>query len=121
MPATSFNHFQDAQEEFWKVVYERYSESEITEFKKFFVPLFYLPDDVSVSDSTHPLNIYGADNSSNIDRLRTKIVDSYTDTLPDTLLRRMFEEEDHPIYEALHTMIRKYQELGNYMRNADSD
>jgi hypothetical protein len=117
MPTVTYNHFQDKQEEFWKTVMDRFEEPDIYEFKKFFAPLFFLPD-LDVTDSTHPVNLYGADRatSENIDTLRTKIVDDCT-TCPQDLLRYMFEETDHPIYEALVAMIRTYKRLGNAMRS----
>lgn len=116
---TTLNEFVDTQEEFWKVVSERYAESEITEFRTFFNPLFYLPDDMEVTNDAHPINVYGGDRatSENVDKLRQKIVDDCTVAYPDTLLRYMFEEEDHPIYEAVLAMIRKYRDLGNTLRN----
>ena len=118
---TTYNEFQDKQEEFWKAVLVHFEESEITDFRKFFVPLFYLPDDVNVSDSSHPVNLYGADRatSENIDELRTKITSDFPDC-PGQLLRYMFEEEDHAIYEALVAMIRTYRDLGNTLRSESS-
>ena len=118
---TTYNEFQDKQEEFWKAVQERFEESEIHDFRKFFVPLFYLREDLDVSDSSNPLNLYGADRatSENIDQLRTKITDD-CDSCPGQLLRYMFEEEDHPIYEALIAMIRTYRDLGNTLRSESS-
>ena len=118
---TSYNEFQDKQEEFWKAVLEHFEESDISDFRKFFVPLFYLPDDVEVSDSSHPVNLYGADRSAdeNIDQLRTKITDDF-DSCPGQLLRYMFEEEDHDIYEALVAMIRTYKDVGNTLRSSSS-
>jgi hypothetical protein len=117
---TTYNEFQDKQEEFWKAVRERFQESEIIEFNKFFVPLFYI-DELSISFYSHPLNVYGADRATNenIDALRTKITDDYTSG-PVQLLRYMFEEEDHPIYEALFAMISTYKDLGNTVR-AEAD
>ncbi len=116
---TTYNHFQDKQEEFWKAVKEHFEESEIYDFRKFFVPLFYLRDDIEVSDSSNPVNLYGADRSTdeNIDQLRTKIADD-CDSCPGQLLRYMFEEEDHVIYEALVAMIRTYRDLGNTLRSS---
>lgn len=126
MPLITYNTFQDKQEEFWKAVNERFTEDEQTGFRKFFIPLFFFPESVTVASSSHPLNIYGASGlNDNIDRLRVKIVDECTSpSPPHNLLRYMFEEEDHPIYEAFHTMIRTYMELGNAMRDdldTDSD
>ena len=121
MPAT-YNEFQDKQEEFWKAVLEHFEESDIYDFRKFFVSLFYLPDDVEVDDSSHPVNLYGADRSTseNIDQLRSKITDD-CDSCPGQLLRCMFEEEDHAIYEALNAMIRTYRDMGNTLRDESSD
>ncbi len=123
---TTYNEFQDKQEEFWAAVRERFEEeSEYKEFHTFFVPLFYIGE-LDISDNSHPLNLYGADRatSDNIDALRTKITDD-CNYCPPQLLRYMFEEEDNPIYEALVAMIRKYRDLGNTMRAAvdssDSD
>ncbi len=122
---TTYNDFQDKQEEFWAAVREHFENSEIAEFHKFFVPLFYIGE-LDISNSSHPLNLYGADHatSENIDALRTKITDD-CDSCPGQLLRYMFEEEDHAIYEALVAMIRTYRDLGNTMRAAadssDSD
>ena len=122
---TTYNDFQDKQEEFWAAVREHFEISEITAFHKFFVPLFYIGE-LDISNSSHPLNVYGADRatSENIDALRTKITDD-CDSCPGQLLRYMFEEEDHAIYEALVAMIRTYRDLGNTMRAAadssDSD
>lgn len=124
MPIT-YNTFQNKQEEFWKAVNERFSEDELVEFREFFIPLFFFPDSVSVTSSAHPLNMYGVASglTDNIDRIRVKIVDECTSPPPpQNLLRYMFEEEDHPIYEAFHTMVRTYMELGNAMRDdADTD
>jgi hypothetical protein len=116
---TTYNEFQDKQEEFWKAVLEHFEESEIYDFRKFFVPLFYLPGDVEVSDSSHPVNLYGADraNSENVDQLRSKITDD-CDSCPGQLLSYMFEDEDHAIYEALIAMIRTYKYLGNTLRSS---
>lgn len=122
MPPT-YNHFQDAQEEFWKAVLECFEESEITDFRKFFVPLFFLPDDMSVHSSSHPINKFGSNAtiSSNMDTLRSTITDDFdTDSCPSNLLQYMFENEDHDIYEALVKMIRRYKELGIYLRGDDS-
>jgi hypothetical protein len=120
MPIT-YNNFQDKQEEFWKAVSERFEESEIYDFRKFFAPLFFLPGDVDVNDSSHPVNLYGVDRatSENIDQLRTKITDDCT-TCPGQLLRYMFEEEDHAIFIALKSMIRTYKYVGNTLRSASS-
>ena len=122
---TTYNDFQDKQEEFWAAVREHFENSEIAAFHKFFVPLFYIGE-LDISNSSHPLNLYGADRatSDNIDALRTKITDD-CDFCPGQLLGYMFEEEDHSIYEALVAMIRTYRDLGNTMRAAadssDSD
>jgi hypothetical protein len=119
----SYNHFQNAQEEFWKAVLESFEESDITDFRTFFIPLFFIPEDVSVHSSEHPINKYGRNVSisTNMDALRSTITEDFdVDSCPDNLLEYMFEEEDHDIYEALAEMIRKYKELGNYLRNDDS-
>jgi hypothetical protein len=118
---TTYNDFQDKQEEFWAAVRVHFEESDISNFRKFFVPLFYLPDNVEVSDSSHPVNLYGADRSTdeNVDQLRTKITDGF-DSCPGQLLRYMFEEEDHDIYEALVAMIHTYKQLGNTLRSSNS-
>jgi hypothetical protein len=127
MPPVTYNTFQDKQEEFWKTVNDRFSEDEQSGFRTFFIPLFIFPDTVTVASSSHPLNIYGAAAglNDNIDRIRVKIMDECTSPAPpQNLLRYMFEEEDHPIYEAFHTMMRTYMELGNSMRDdldTDSD
>lgn len=120
---TTYNEFQTKQEEFWAAVRERFEEYEYKEFHTFFIPLFFLPDNVEVSDVAHPVNLYGADRSTdqNIDALRIKIT-SDCNSCPAQLLRYMFEEEDHAIYEALVAMIRTYKLLGNSMRAAaDTD
>jgi hypothetical protein len=124
----SYNHFQNAQEEFWKAVLNVFDESEILEFRKFFVPLFYLPDDdVSIYSSSHPLNKYGrnVNTTTNMEALRITILDECeSDAYPSNMIRCMFEDTDHPIYEALKEMLSKYKRLGNYLRGdseSDSD
>jgi hypothetical protein len=121
---TTYNDFQDKQEEFWKAVREQFEDSETNRFNKFFVPLFYI-DELNISDSSNPLNLYGADRSitDNIDALRAKITyEMSEDMCPGQLLRYMFEEEDHSIYEALVTMLRTYRDLGNTIRaGSDTD
>ena len=115
---TTYNEFQDKQEGFFEY-------SEIAEFHAFFVPLFYI-DTLDISNSSDPLNLYGADRatSDNIDALRVKITED-CDSCPGQLLSFMFEDEDHDIHEALVAMIRKYKDLGNSVRIAadsgDSD
>jgi hypothetical protein len=127
MPIT-YNHFQNAQEEFWKAVLDCFDESSIVEFRKFLVPLFYLPDEheyVSVHSSSHPINKYGrnVNTTTNMEALRITITDELDsdDVYPSDLLRYMFEETDHPIYEALAVMIGKYRQLGNYLRGDMTD
>jgi hypothetical protein len=134
MPITTYNEFISKQEEFWIAVYESFEHSEICGFKDFFVSLFALSDHISLNDNLHPINIYGVNRatSENIDQLRTKITNDYdisNEPLPGDILRYMFEEETHPIYEALVAMIRKYKQYGNTLRtiselsdsNSDSD
>lgn len=119
---TTYNDFQDKQEEFWAAVRAHFEESDISNFRKFFVPLFYLPDNVEVSDAAHPVNLYGADRSTdeNIDQVRTKIIDDFN-SCPGQLLRYMFEEEDHAIYLSLVTLINTYKELGNTLRTGNEN
>jgi F0F1-type ATP synthase gamma subunit len=122
-PPPTLNHFLDAQEKFWDTIMEDFEQHEIADFKIFFNKLFYLPDNVTIHDPMHPLNQYGADSSTNEnkDRLRVKITEN-GESCPNQLLSSMFEDEDHPIYEALVEMIRKYRDLGNYIRDlSDSD
>ena len=115
---TTINDFLDKQEAFWDAVRQDFQEEEIQEFRRFLVPLFYLPDLTPISDSSHPINLYGADrtNSENIDQLRVKITDDFN-SCPGQLLRYMFEEEDHDIFEALVTMMITYKDLGNTLRS----
>jgi len=87
---------------------------------KFFVPLFYLGE-LDISNSSHPLNLYGANRPTdeNINALRIKITDDLN-SCPGQLLRYMFEEEDHAIYLAFVRLIRTYKELGNTLRSTES-
>jgi hypothetical protein len=117
---TTYNDFIDKQEEFWAAVRECFEESEYKEFYKFFVPLFYLGE-LDISNSSHPLNLYGANRPTdeNINALRIKITDDLN-SCPGQLLRYMFEEEDHPIYLAFVRLINTYKELGNTLRSTES-